>query len=193
MMSSKIKYAHIYIYIYVLSEHSRTQINSRGRHYAAAFRSWGSCNCSKKNWGGGVEWVFVRFQDVKPAAVWQNRHYRVEGLQIIAVLHGQTCFMHKFLYGRKSSGAMARMDWDGREARALFDSWLRLHLLDKDTVLDNKTIWLIRNLGDRDIITLCVMLCVSVSIFGRLHVVAEKKLKFEFFSPTFWSFVSMMR
>lgn len=43
-------------------------------------------------------------------------------LQIIAVLHGQTCFMHKVLSGRKSSGAMARMDWDGREARALFDS-----------------------------------------------------------------------
>lgn len=75
---------------------------------------------------------------------------------------------------------MARLDWDGREAWALLDSWLRLHLLDKDTELDTKTISLIRNLGDSDIITLCVMLCVSVSIFGRLHVVAKKKLKFEF-------------
>lgn len=83
---------------------------------------------------------------------------------------------------------MARMDWDGREARALFDSWLRLHLLDKDTVLDIKTIWLIRNLGDRDIITLCVMLCVSVSIFGRLRVVAKNKLKFEFLSPNILKF-----
>lgn len=55
-------YAHIYVYI---SEHSRTQTNSRGRHHAAAlaaFRSWGSCNCSKKTEvgvGGEGGWVSV--------------------------------------------------------------------------------------------------------------------------------------